>query len=78
MLFYWYFPLHFNHYIRQKGKTLDSTQSRDHQTDQQILPETFAPDIDILLTVRSQITFPQHNGIDEIFSVVTYVANVMI
>ena len=70
MLFYWYF-----HYIRQKETTLDSTQSRDCQADQQILPEIFVPDTDILITVRPQITFLQHNNIDEIFSVVTYVAN---
>ena len=29
MLFYWYFLLHFNCYIRPKETTLDSTQSRD-------------------------------------------------
>ena len=75
MLFYWYFLLCFNHYIRQKQTTPDSTKRRDHQADQQILPETFAPNTDILLTVRLQITFLQHNDIDEIFSVVTYVAN---
>ena len=74
--FYWYFLLRFNHYIRKRETILDSTQSRDHQTDQQIILETFAPDIDILQTVRPQITFPQHNAIDEIFSVVTCVANV--
>ena len=34
-----------------------------------------APDTDILLTARSQITFQQYNDIDEIFNVVTYVAN---
>ena len=33
------------------------------------------PDTDILLTARPQITFLQYNDIDEIFSVVTYVAN---
>ena len=70
-LFYWYFPFRFNHYIRQKETTPNSTQSRDCQTDQQILLETFAPDIEVLLTVRPQITFLQHNGLDEIFSIVT-------
>ena len=45
------------------------------KTDQQILPVTSAPDIDILLTVRPQITFLQQNHFDEIFSTVTYVAN---
>ena len=39
------------------------------------MPVTFAPDIDILLTVRPLITPLQQNGFDEIFSVVTYVAN---
>ena len=76
VLLYWYFILHFNHHIGQKETTLDSTQSRDRQTDQQILPVTFAPDIDAVLTVRQQITFLQQNHFDEIFSVVTYTANV--
>ena len=75
MLFYWYFLLCFNHYIRQKQTTPDSTKSRDHQADQQILLETFAPNTDIVLTVRLQIIFLQHNDIDEIFSVVTCIAN---
>ena len=74
-LFYWYFLLHFNHHVGQKKTALDSTQSRDCQTNQQILPVTFAPDIDILLTVRPQFTFLQQNSFDEIFSVVTYLAN---
>ena len=75
VLFYWYFILHFNHQVGQK-ETLDSTQSRDCPTVQQILPVTFVPDIDALLTVRPQITFLQQNHFDEIFSIVTYVANV--
>ena len=75
MLFYWYLILCFNHHVRQKETTPDSTQSRDHQTDQQILPVKFAPDTDALLTVRPQITFLQQNHFDEIFSIVTYVAN---
>ena len=33
MLFYWYFLLCFNYYIRQKETSLDSTQSRDQQID---------------------------------------------
>ena len=74
-LFYWYFLLHLNHDVGQKKTAPDSTQSRDHKTDQQILPVTFAPDIDIILTVRPQITFLPQNHFDEIFSVVTYVAN---
>ena len=75
MLFYWYFLLRFNHYISQKETTLDSTQSRDCQADQQILPEIFVPDTDVLLTARPQITFLQYNDIDGILNVVTYVAN---
>ena len=39
------------------------------------MPVTFAPDIDVLLTVRPQITFLQYNHFDEIFSIVTYLAN---
>ena len=57
MLFYWYFPLCFNCYIRPKETTLDSTQSRDQQLDQWTLPETPAPDTEVLPTVRLQITF---------------------
>ena len=33
------------------------------------------PDTDIILTARPQITFLQYNNINEIFNVVTYVAN---
>ena len=73
MLFYWYFLLCFNN--QSKGNTLDSTQSRDHPEDQQILPDIFVPDTEILLTARPQITFLQYNNIDEILNVVTYVAN---
>ena len=57
MLLYWYFILCFNHHTGQKGTTPVSTESRDDQTNQQILPVIFAPDIDVLLTVRLQITF---------------------
>ena len=45
-----------------------ATQSRDHQTDQQTLPET-------LITVRPQINFLWHNCINETFNVVTFTAN---
>ena len=58
-----------------KGNTPDSTQSGDHQTDQQSLPETLVPDTEVLITVRPQITFLQYNCINEIFSIVTYAAN---
>ena len=53
----------------------DSTKNRDRKADQQILPVTSVPDKDALLTVRPQITFLQQNHFDEIFSIVTYVAN---
>ena len=65
MLFYWYFLLCFNHYIRQKETTPGSTQSRDHQIDQQIFPETLVPDTEVLITVRPQINFLQHNCINK-------------
>ena len=75
VLFYWYFILCFNHHAGQRKTALDSTKIRDCNTDQQILPVTTAPDTDAFLTVRPQITFFQQNNFDEIFSVVTYVAN---
>ena len=75
MLFYWYFILHFKHYAGQKKTAPDSTESRDHKADQQILPVTSATDIDALFTVRPQITFLQQNHFDEIFSIGTYFAN---
>ena len=75
MLLYWYFILRFNHHPGEKKTALDSTKSRDHNTDQQLLPVTNAPDTDAFLTVRSQITFFQQNHFDEICSVVTYIAN---
>ena len=56
VLFYWYFILCFNHHAGQKIAP-DSTESRDHNADQQILPVTTAPDIDTFLTGRPQITF---------------------
>ena len=75
VLFYWYFILRFNHYTGQKKTTLNSTESRDHNGDQQILPLTTAPDKDAFLMARPQITFFQQNYFDEICSIVTYVAN---
>ena len=39
-LFYWYFLLCLNCYIRQKKTPLDSTQSRDQQLNQWTWPET--------------------------------------
>ena len=58
-----------------KGNNTDSTQSKDHKTDQQTLPETLVPDTEVLITVRPQITFLWHNCINEIFNVVTFTAN---
>ena len=75
VLFYWYFILCFNHYAGQQKTTPDSTESRDHNADQQYLPVTTVPAIDTFVTVRPQITFFQQNYFDEICSTVTYVAN---
>ena len=75
VLFYWYFFLHFICYIRSKETTPDSTQGRDHQSNQQTLPEMLAPDTEVLITVRPQISFLLHNCINKIFNVVTYTAN---
>ena len=75
VLFNWYFILCFNHYAGQKPTTLDSTQSRDHEEDQQNLPVTSSPTIDAFVTVRPQIIFFQQNCFDEIASTSTYVAN---
>ena len=59
----------------QKKTTPDSTESRDHDADQQNLPVTAAPTIDTFVTVRPQIIFFQQNYFDEIDSTLTYVAN---
>ena len=67
--------LYFNHYVGQKETTPDSTESRDHNEDQQNLPVTTALAIDAFVTVRPQIFFFQQNYFDEICSTVTYVAN---
>ena len=74
-LFYWYFLLHFNCYIRPKETTPDSPQSRDQQSDQQTLPETPVPDTEVHMTVRPQITFLQHDCINDSFNIVTLTAN---
>ena len=75
MLFYWCFILHYNHCVGQKKATPDSTESRDHNVDQQNLPVTATPAIDAFVTVRPQIIFFQQNYFDEICSTVTYAAN---
>ena len=41
----------------QKKATPDSTESRDHNADQQNLPVTATPAIDAFVTVRPQIIF---------------------
>ena len=56
-LFYLYFLLHFNCYIRPKITVPDSTQSRDCQSDQQTLPEILAPDTKVLITVHKLIFY---------------------
>ena len=59
----------------QKKATLDSTESRGCNADQQNLPVTAMPAIDVFVTERPQIIFFQQNYFDEICSTVTYVAN---
>ena len=61
----------------QKKATPDSTESRDHNADQQNLPVTAVPAIDAFVTVRPQIIFFQQNYFDKICSTVTYVANII-
>ena len=60
-LFYWYFILRFNYDIKQKERSLDSTQSKDQLIDleayQQILPESPAPTTEIIRDIRQQIHF---------------------
>ena len=53
---------------------MGSTQ-RDQQSVQQTLPETLAPDTEVLLTIRPQINFLQHNHINELPSIVAFTAN---
>ena len=75
MLFYWYFILRFNHCVGQKLQIPDSTQSRDHEEDQQNLPVTAMPTIDAFVTVRPQIIFFQQNYFEELGNIPTYIAN---
>ena len=75
VLFYWYFILHFKHYVGQHKTTPDSTKSRGQNAYQQNLPVTTASAIDAFVTVRPQIIFLQQNYFDEICSTETYVAN---
>ena len=75
MLFYWYFLLLFNCYIRPKETPPDSTQSRDQQLNQWPLPQTLTPDTEVLITIRPQINFLWHSCINKIFNIVTFTAN---
>ena len=47
----------FHHHAGQKNTIPDTTQCRDHQTDQQILPVTFAPDIDAFFSSKTTNCF---------------------
>ena len=76
VLFYWYFLLHSNYDIRQKETSSDSTQSRDQQIDQKILPEVPVPDTEVLGHIRPQINFPWNSCIDEIPNIVTFTGNI--
>ena len=78
MLFYWYFLLHFNYYLRQKETSLDSTQSRDQQIDQKILLDVPAPDTEVLRHIRPQINFLWNSYIDEIPSIVISLVTLLI
>ena len=60
---------------RTEEDTPDSTESRDHNADQQNLPVIAVSAIDAFVTIRPQIIFFQQNYFDEICSTVTYVAN---
>ena len=75
MLFYWHFILCFNNCVGQRKTTPDSTESRDHEEDQQNWPVTAIPTIDAFVTVRPQIIFFQQNYFDEIGNTPTYVTN---
>ena len=76
VLFYWYFLLHFNYDIKQKEKSLESTQSRAQQIDQQILPESQAPSQEIIRAIRPQIHFLQNSRIDEIPNMCSFTGNI--
>ena len=75
VLFYWYFLLCFNCFIKPKETPLDSTQSRDQQLNQWILPQTPAPDTEVLIFIRPQTNCLWHNCINKIFNIVTFTAN---
>ena len=66
----------FNYDITQKEKSSDSTQSRDQQIDQQILPESPAPTPEIIRAIRLQIHFLRNSHIDEIHNILTFTDNI--
>ena len=76
MLFYWYFLLHFNCYIRHKELPSDSTKSRGQPIDQQILLEVPVPVTEVLRHIRPQSNFLWNSHIDEIPSIVTFAGNI--
>ena len=53
-----------------------TTQSRDRQIDQQILPESPMPTPEIIRAIRPQIHFLQNNHIDEIHNILTFTGNI--
>ena len=56
-------------------KIPDSTKSRDHEKDLQILPVMDVPTTDVLVTVKPQIIFFKQSDFYEIGSTPTYKAN---
>ena len=75
-LFYWYFLLHFNDYIRHKELLSDSTKSRDQPIDKKILLEVPVPVTKVLRHIRPQINFLWNSHTDEIPSIVTFAADI--
>ena len=63
--------------MEQKLTILDFTQSRDCEEDQQNLPVTDVPTINVYVTVRLHIIFFQQNYFDEIGNTPTYAANII-
>ena len=66
--------------IKQKERSLDSTQGRDQPIDleayQQILPESPTPTTEIIRDIRPQIHFQQNSHIDEIPNTSTFIGNI--
>ena len=76
VIFYWYFLLCFNYDTKQKETSSDSTQSRDRQIDQEILPESSVPTQEIIRAIRPQIHFLRNSHIDEIYNILTFTGNI--